>query len=161
MNPQLPASANEHLAFAVGGAAPPNPLMLVPEALRKPLAFFWICFSKLFPSIMPVAALLLTWRRSGELTDEQVIDILRDLTRPEAVSEFRYPSDLQCELAARVTRAIRKTRSARRQAEARRDREAWLKKLEQPEEVARIDEAMERLKRVQAGEWEAAKQETQ
>jgi hypothetical protein len=104
------AKREEHLAFSIGGSAP-NPIKMVPESLRAPLSFFWMCFAKLLPSIVPVAALLMTWRRQGELTDEQIVEIMQGLTRPERVASFRFGSDVQCALAEQVSSQIRRNKS--------------------------------------------------
>lgn len=104
---ELAKQPSELAAFTIGGDEAPNPLLMVPPELRKPLGFFWMCFSKLLPSILPIAALLMTWKRSGELSSEKIIEIMRGLTRPERVAQFKFGSDVQCALAAEVTEAIR------------------------------------------------------
>jgi len=101
----------EHEQFALDGVTPPNPLLLVPVELRKPLGFFWMAHKTILPSITPVAALLATWTRAG-LEHGDTMRILRSLTRPAAVAEFKFPSDLVRELGRMVADAmsIKRTR---------------------------------------------------
>lgn len=111
---------DEHLAYSIDGQEAPNPLKFVPVPVRAALSEFWMCYSRLLPSIISVAALLRSWRRQGGITDKQIIEILDKLTRAERVAEFKWASELQVALAGEVSRCIHANRVQREMLARRR-----------------------------------------
>lgn len=98
--------------FEVEGERPPNPLKLLPKDLRKPVSFFWMLHKAILPTVWPVATMLATWMKEGEVTIDDAKAILRRLAEPDMVARFRFQSDLTSELGHQVNELRRKKRNA-------------------------------------------------
>lgn len=104
---------DEHLEHSLGQKKVFNPLDFIPEKLKQPLSAFWMRFKNIMPSILGISALLATWHRQGGITEQQIMDILEDLSTPERVANFKWASDIQIALAREVSERIRRNRVER------------------------------------------------
>lgn len=89
-----------------------NPLTLVTRDLRKPLGWFWMCYSHLLPSALPIAALLATWQKRDIVRTDEVIAVFQEMTLPGSAANYRFASDLMTDLSSRIGRIVEKRRAA-------------------------------------------------
>lgn len=99
-----------------------NPLAAAPAGVVHPVWKLWACVQHLFPSPLPLAAVVGVWVREHGLTEDDAERILGKFLQPDRMAEFRFPSDLMTALATAAKESI--TQRKQEAERAKRDNEA-------------------------------------
>lgn len=97
-----------------------RPLSAAPPGCRRAVWRLWTCHQHLFPSPLPLAAVVGVWVRERGLAEEDANQILAAALSPGRMAAYRFAADLMTDLATAAQAAIDRRR---REAQDRADRE--------------------------------------